>query len=287
MPYEEGRLSAVGYRDGAEVVRDAEETAGDTAQLRVELSKTALKNDGLDALAVNVRAYDEEGRFVPTAGDLIYFDVTGGARIIGVGNGDPNSHEDDVAPYRRLYNGCAQAILLNDGDEDVHITVHTEKAAPVELTIPVVKGENVPYVKAVRENALENWTMFHRLFDAMPDPNPAVADNDMNSFEPVAINGMAQPQFKGRYDTYGLYRVSVNLGAARGGRSIYFGRIWGEASVYLDGKKLAERPNDGPEFLNAALPDDAAGAHILTVVIHNVDEKWSNAGILGAVSLRG
>jgi hypothetical protein len=177
--------------------------------------------------------------------------------------------------------------VLNCGDEDVHITVRTEKAAPVELTVPVTKGENVPYVRAVRENALEGWTMFHRLFDEMPDPNPTVAANDMNSFEPVAINGMAQPQFKGHYDTYGLYRIAVNLGAARGGRSIYFSKISGEASIYLDGVKLAERPNGGTEFVNALLPDDAAGTHILTVVIHNMDEKWSNAGILGTVSLRG
>ena len=287
VPYEAGKLSAIGYRDGAEVVRDAEETTGDTAQLRVELSKTALKNDGLDALAVNVRAYDEKGRFVPTADDLIHFDVTGGAKLIGVGNGDPNSHEDDVAPYRRLYNGCAQAILLNDGDEDIRITVHTEKAAPVEMTVPVVKGENAPYVKAVRENAVDNWTMFHSLFDEMPDPNPTVAANDMNSFEPVAINGVPQPQFKGRYKAYGLYRVSVNLGAARPGRSIYFSNLAGEASVYLDGAKLAGRAHDAPEFLNVPLPDDAAGAHILTVVIRNMDEKWSCAGLLRAVSLRG
>ena len=80
------------------------------------------------------------------------------------------------------------------------------------------------------------------------------------------------------------WRISSSV---RPKSSIYFSNLAGEASVYLDGAKLAGRAHDAPEFLNVPLPDDAAGAHILTVVIHNVDEKWSNAGILGAVSLRG
>ncbi len=286
VPYDPGTLCAVGYRNGGEVTRDIVETADETAQLRIELSKPALKNDGLDAVAINVRAYDKAGRFMPVANDLIHFDVSGGARIIGVGNGDPNSHEEDIAPYRHLYNGCAQAILLNDGDEEVHLIVRTDKAAPVDITIPVIPGENVPYMKTVQENAIENWTLFHTLFDEKPDPNPVVAANDMNSFEPIALIDRPQPQFKDRFGAYGLYRAVVNLGAARADRSFYFNRLMGEVEVYLDGELLAKRANNALENLNVPLSDTLGGEHILTLIIRNVDKEWSNAGLLGTVSLR-
>ncbi|WP_295228623.1 hypothetical protein, partial [uncultured Brevundimonas sp.] len=43
-------------------------------------------------------------------------DVQGVGRIIGVGNGDPNSHEPDRASRRRAFNGLAQAILQTTTD---------------------------------------------------------------------------------------------------------------------------------------------------------------------------
>ena len=34
-----------------------------------------------------------------------------GATLIGVGNGDPNSHESEKAPQRSLFNGLAQMLV--------------------------------------------------------------------------------------------------------------------------------------------------------------------------------
>ncbi|MBQ8954357.1 MAG: DUF4982 domain-containing protein, partial [Clostridia bacterium] len=178
VPYEPGALEAIGYRDGKEAARDRVVTAGPAAKLEATLSKTLLTNDGLDAVAVNVRALDAAGSFMPVADNMVYFDVSGGAKIIGVGNGDPNSHEPDVANYRKLYNGCAQAILLSDGPEEVRVTVRAEGLEGAALRLPVQAGRPIPYVAAVNEQAVEGWTMFHRLFDEAPDPNPAVAAND-------------------------------------------------------------------------------------------------------------
>ncbi|MBK8045032.1 MAG: hypothetical protein IPK21_21715 [Haliscomenobacter sp.] len=42
---------------------------------------------------MNVHVVDAQGREVPTANDLIRFSIKGPGRIIGVGNGDPSSHE--------------------------------------------------------------------------------------------------------------------------------------------------------------------------------------------------
>jgi beta-galactosidase len=56
--------------------------------------RTVINSDGADVAVFTVSAHDAQGRTVPTAGNLVNFEITGG-RIIGVGNGDPGSHEPD------------------------------------------------------------------------------------------------------------------------------------------------------------------------------------------------
>ena len=79
-------------------------------------SKTTLLADGKDAVVVNVAVVDKKGCEIPDANELIRFSVAGDAKIIGVGNGDPSSHEPDKcadsAWQRSLFNGKCQLILL-------------------------------------------------------------------------------------------------------------------------------------------------------------------------------
>jgi beta-galactosidase len=53
--------------------------------------------DGSEATIVNISIVDRQGREVPDANNLIYFKASGDLHIIGVGNGDPSSHEADKA----------------------------------------------------------------------------------------------------------------------------------------------------------------------------------------------
>ena len=47
------------------------------------------------AVIVNISIVDDKGREVPNANNMVYFKLIGDAKIIGVGNGDPSSHEPD------------------------------------------------------------------------------------------------------------------------------------------------------------------------------------------------
>jgi beta-galactosidase len=94
VAYEPGRLEARGYR-GDDVVQTARvETTGAPAELVLTPDRDTIRADGEDLAIFTVSARDAQGRDVPTAGDLVNFTVSG-ARIIGVGNGDPGSHEAD------------------------------------------------------------------------------------------------------------------------------------------------------------------------------------------------
>jgi beta-galactosidase len=110
-----GTLEAIAYRNGKKLTAKVE-TTSPPAEVVVSPSKTTMLADGRDAAVMNISVIDRQGREVPDAMNLIRFSVTGDAAIIGVGNGDPSSHERDkyfdTAAQRQLFNGKCQVILL-------------------------------------------------------------------------------------------------------------------------------------------------------------------------------
>lgn len=95
VKYAPGELVARGYRGGRVVMTSRRVTTGAPAAVRLEADRTTIKADGRDLAVVTVEVRDASGNQVPTAGDLVRFEVQGPGRIIGVGNGDPSSLEPD------------------------------------------------------------------------------------------------------------------------------------------------------------------------------------------------
>jgi beta-galactosidase len=127
--YAPGKLEAIAYKKGKRLTAFVE-TTGAPYKIVVQPSKTSLAADGRDAVVVNIRVVDQQGREVPDAQNLLHFSVIGRAKIIGVGNGDPSSHEPDKCAdggwQRHLYNGRCQVILQSDpgaASEAIHISV--------------------------------------------------------------------------------------------------------------------------------------------------------------------
>lgn len=112
--YEPGKLEAVAYKKGKRLTSKVE-TTGLPVEVVVTPYKTTILADGKDATVVNVTVLDREGREVPGADNMISFEIEGPGKIIGVGNGDPSSHEPDKcmdgAWQRRLFNGKCQVII--------------------------------------------------------------------------------------------------------------------------------------------------------------------------------
>jgi beta-galactosidase len=108
VPYAPGRLEAIGYNRGRVAARDVRETTGPAHAVEVMADRRLAGSN--DVVILNASVVDSRARVVPTASNLLRFSVTGG-KIIGVGNGNPNSLESDVASQRKAFNGFAQAIL--------------------------------------------------------------------------------------------------------------------------------------------------------------------------------
>ncbi|WP_140985379.1 beta-galactosidase GalA [Asticcacaulis tiandongensis] len=103
VPYVPGKLKARAYTGGKAVARAEVATTGSAAQIRLTPDKTALKADGDDIAVIWVNVTDKAGQIVPTASDMIQFDATGPIRILGMGNGNPGSHEADCPAERHTY----------------------------------------------------------------------------------------------------------------------------------------------------------------------------------------
>jgi beta-galactosidase len=93
--YEPGLLSARGYKNGKEVVTQRVETTGKPSVIHLVPDRLTIKADGEDVSVITVQLEDEKGRVVPTADNEISFTIKGVGKIIGVGNGNSASHEQD------------------------------------------------------------------------------------------------------------------------------------------------------------------------------------------------
>jgi beta-galactosidase len=112
--YEPGTLQAIGYRNGRKLMTEVE-TSDKPNTVVVTPYKTTMLADGKDVAVLNISVIDKNGVEVPDANNLIHFSLQGDAKIIGVGNGDPSSHEqdkfDDTVAQRHLFNGKCQVIV--------------------------------------------------------------------------------------------------------------------------------------------------------------------------------
>lgn len=151
VKYAAGTLEARGFKGGRQLLAVKRETTGPAAKIVLEPDRMKIGADGEDVAVVAVHVVDAHGRMVPIADNEIAFDASGG-RIIGVGNGDPSSHEPDKAERRRLFNGLAMAIVQSrrepgeirvsassPGLEPASVVIRSEGSKP-RPSVPLVTG---------------------------------------------------------------------------------------------------------------------------------------------------
>jgi beta-galactosidase len=146
VSYVPGTLLAKGYLQGSEIMETKVETTGAPVAVQLIPDRMNLHGDGRDVSLVTVEAIDAWGRMVPDAKNLIYFHVSGGT-LLGVGNGDPASHESDTANCLKLFSGLAQAIIqAPQGVGEITLTADSPglKTATITLNADSVRQPFVP-----------------------------------------------------------------------------------------------------------------------------------------------
>ncbi len=279
VPYAPGKLEAVALRDGAEIGRDSVQTSGAPARLVLTPDRAALAGNGQDAVPVTVSAADAQGLPVPTANLQVHFETEGAGGIIGVGNGDPNSHESEKAPERMLYNGLAQVIVQSNagGRGTLKLRAKADGLQGAEVVLAVQAGEIAAVPEAQPVVKLAPWRISPAQAER-PDPNVVLADNDMNSW------GWGEPPLKQAPEAlhWRSYRATFALRADRndGRARLVFREISGKAEVWLDGVKLAQKTSPEPGPLTVPLSKGAPW-RTLTVLVESLPGQAS--GVTGPV----
>jgi beta-galactosidase len=111
VPYAPGIIEARGFRAGSEILWVKRETTGPAAAVRLRPDRGRIAANGEDVSMVAAEIVDAQGRIMPIADNEVTFRISGPGRLIGVGNGDPSSHEPDHADRRHAFNGLCMAIV--------------------------------------------------------------------------------------------------------------------------------------------------------------------------------
>jgi beta-galactosidase len=109
--YTPGAIEARGYKDGKQVMTAKRETTGPAAKLVLTADRKEISADGEDVAMFAVEVRDAQDRCVPMADNQVSFRVTGQGKAIGVGNGDPTSHESDRGSSRKAFSGLCLALV--------------------------------------------------------------------------------------------------------------------------------------------------------------------------------
>ncbi|MEJ2615629.1 MAG: hypothetical protein P8Z35_11770, partial [Ignavibacteriaceae bacterium] len=146
VKYHPGVLLGIGYNDGKKIITSKVETTGKPFAIQLTADRNDINADGQDVSVITVQVNDADGRMVPDAENEIYFSVAGPGRIIGVGNGNPASHEPD------RYHETIKRTKIND-----------IKELPVENLVnrpEVTKGFDDSSWKQAFQNQDEDWRVY-------------------------------------------------------------------------------------------------------------------------------
>ncbi len=127
VPFEEGALLAVGYRNGTEIMRREIHTAGEPAALMLAPDRSDIRADGTDLSFITVTVVDENNNPVPHADNMVNFSVEGPGIIAGVDNGSQTSMEPFKADYRKAYNSkCLVVVKAGKEKGEIKLTASAD-----------------------------------------------------------------------------------------------------------------------------------------------------------------
>jgi len=284
VPYQPGTLEAVGYKNGKEVSRYKVETTTEPVKIQLTADRNAIAGDGWDAVPVSVEVVDAKGRHIPTANLPIEFEISGAGKIIGLGNGDANSHEPDKGNKRSLYNGWAQVILQSNlnSSGNVVLTAKCGNLQQASISINVKEAEPVPAVAVASPYlVLDKWKV-SPFSSTKIDANVEVAAYDQNTWQPFKP-GQLQTFADGNYAVYRTTFKPYATQRVNGGK-IVFKAITGKAEIWIDKKLVFNKTVVTTQDVVVDFPASTNTDRTVSVLIET--DKGSKAGLGGLITVK-
>lgn len=140
VAYEPGVLKALGKDTSGQVVATHElRTAGLPARIRLAADRMEVAHCWDDVSTVEVMVVDDQGVLVPTARDLITFQITGPGAVAAVDSGSIASHEPFQAMQRRAFQGrCVAMVKATGAAGRITLTAQADGLAEASITLEAV-----------------------------------------------------------------------------------------------------------------------------------------------------
>ena len=136
VPFEPGKLKAVGRANGQDVCDCVLQTAGPASRIELLPDTQVLHADGKDVCQIEFRIVDENGVRVVNAAPEVTFEMTGPAKLLGIGNGDVNNTEDCKASKHHAFQGRGLVILqTTTSPGGISLQASTPGQAAANLTL--------------------------------------------------------------------------------------------------------------------------------------------------------
>lgn len=142
VPYSPGELLAKGYINGKCVIEKRIGTTGAPFAVILDPDRNVINADNKDISVITVKVVDCENRVVPESDNDISFNVEGCGKILGTGNGDPKSHENDKGNKRHAFHGLCQLIIQATYEYgDIYITASSPGLQKYTAVIKALKTQ--------------------------------------------------------------------------------------------------------------------------------------------------
>ncbi|WP_236284313.1 glycoside hydrolase family 2 TIM barrel-domain containing protein [Paenibacillus allorhizoplanae] len=239
VPFTPGTLEVKTYANTTSNVvtaTDVVKTAGQAYTVSMTPDKNVITADGRSLSYIEADIVDKDGNIVPDAGNLVKFDVTGGA-IVGVDNGKQESNElykwgnveRNTHSERSAYNGKVLVIVQSNKGHMGPITVHAsfDGSLPAQATVFAQAANatgnagilplNVSVMKDSTVNLPSNVTVVHAdgtTSQSSVNWTNVPSTNVVGAFKATAqVGGL---QAVANVNVYDFANASVNLSVATG-----------------------------------------------------------------------
>jgi beta-galactosidase len=138
VSYEAGTITAMGYRNGTELIRKEVKTADQPAAIILSPDRQEISADGSDLSFIQVTVVDKNNVTVPYADNLIKFSVEGSGSVAGVDNGNQASLEPFKADFRRAFHGKCLVVVRGGSEKGtIKVTASSEGLAAATTDLQV------------------------------------------------------------------------------------------------------------------------------------------------------
>lgn len=276
-------VEITGLTNGQKVISTAVEKHSKGTSLKLEPSCDCLTTAKDSLCIINICLTDDNNNVDLDADNIVKISVTGGAKLIGVGNGNNTCRDLDKSDTIPMFHGCCQAIVASDGSENnAEITITCQNTDSQTITLSKTQAVRLPEIHGEPcQISIMSWRASD-VHDCYPeDKNIA---NLMFAWIPTTVGYGKSLMFSKKHG-YGIIAGQFIAPTPVDGKKpvIVFEKILGSFDIYFN-KTLVKKHIDCNNEIILDIPQELHGKNIILTIVFEINGE--DCGIPGTVYVK-